>query len=249
MPIPAAPERERAHGLRPHRPPCHVVHEHAEVGEVRVNPLAIGDSGLRGVRVLHVSAIGGQRCRDVLLPPDAPFRARRRRAPSGTAPLVSRRRRRAAAQDLIGSGAPVFTPAVTKTWSPQTTGGLHPTPGMAVFQAMFSVALHVSGRAGLSGTTPALAPRNCGQCGCADTPARASVMRLNVVNARAFKAPSVRDQIGSRWPASFSGRADPWSKCRAVINSRQPCVRRAAGGAIPGASRARSRGPASRSHR
>ena len=36
--------------------------------------------------------------------------------------------------DLIGSGAPVFTPAVTKTWSPQTTGELHPTPGMAVFQ-------------------------------------------------------------------------------------------------------------------
>jgi hypothetical protein len=50
---------------------------------------------------------------------------------------------------------------VTKTLLPQTIGLDHPSPGMRVFQATFSVALHRSGRAGLSSITPFMfGPRN-----------------------------------------------------------------------------------------
>jgi hypothetical protein len=47
---------------------------------------------------------------------------------------------------------------------PHTTGADHPTPGIAVFQTMFSVALQLSGSVGSSPDTPrASDPRNCGQ--------------------------------------------------------------------------------------
>src|SRR5216117_94412 len=52
----------------------------------------------------------------------------------------------------------------TNTWLPHTTGELQLRPGMSIFQATLSVALHVSGSFGSSGTTPALVPRNCGHC-------------------------------------------------------------------------------------
>jgi hypothetical protein len=39
----------------------------------------------------------------------------------------------------------------------------HPTPGIAVFQATFSVCDHLSGNAGSSATPVEPGPRNCGQ--------------------------------------------------------------------------------------
>ena len=53
---------------------------------------------------------------------------------------------------------------VRKTRPPTTTGDDHPMPGTGVFQAMFSVALQVSGSRGSSAATPNdPGPRNWGQ--------------------------------------------------------------------------------------
>src|ERR1700738_3545040 len=54
--------------------------------------------------------------------------------------------------------------AVRKMWSSHTTGELQPRPGRSSFQTTFSVSLHRSGNAGLSGIEPARRPRNCGHC-------------------------------------------------------------------------------------
>ena len=62
------------------------------------------------------------------------------------------------------SSSAALTAVVTNMWSPQTIGELQLSPGMSIFQAMFSVSLHRSGRAGSSATLPAFSPRNCGQC-------------------------------------------------------------------------------------
>ena len=61
-----------------------------------------------------------------------------------------------------------------KMWSSQTTGELQLNPGMSIFQAMFSVSLQVSGRAGSSAMLPALNPRNFGHCCAAATGVRVS---------------------------------------------------------------------------
>ena len=60
------------------------------------------------------------------------------------------------------SSSAALTAVVTKMWSPQTMGELQLRPGMSIFQAMFSVSLHRSGRAGSSATAPAAGPRNPG---------------------------------------------------------------------------------------
>src|SRR5262245_19106997 len=65
------------------------------------------------------------------------------------------------------AGCFAFIAVTTNTWLPHTTGELQLRPGMSIFQAMFSVGLHLSGSLGSSAATPACAPRNCGQF-CAD---------------------------------------------------------------------------------
>jgi len=66
-------------------------------------------------------------------------------------------------------------------------------PGSGVFQATFPVALHVSGSAGLSGMTPALGPRNCGQFSCPETRGSVNIRTAAIVNDHAFKASSSQD--------------------------------------------------------
>src|SRR5262245_44795468 len=79
----------------------------------------------------------------------------------------------------------------TNTWLPHTTGELQLRPGISIFHATLSVALHVSGRRGSSAATPALVPRNCGQC-CAS----ADVARRRVKRAVArFAVPVMRGNI------------------------------------------------------
>ena len=56
----------------------------------------------------------------------------------------------------------VLTTEVTKIFSPQTIGEDQPLPGIAVFQATFSVWLQVSGKFGSSTTPDESGPRNCG---------------------------------------------------------------------------------------
>src|SRR5438093_7970888 len=63
-----------------------------------------------------------------------------------------------------GLGCLVLIAVRTNTWLPHTTGELQLRPGISIFQATLSVALQVSGSFGSSGATPALVPRNCGQC-------------------------------------------------------------------------------------
>jgi hypothetical protein len=58
----------------------------------------------------------------------------------------------------------------------------HPTPGIAVFQAMFSVCDHLSGKAGSSATPVDPGPRNCGHCRASGKSAAASESVNNVVN-------------------------------------------------------------------
>ena len=52
------------------------------------------------------------------------------------------------------STGPLLIALSRKTLSPQATGQAQPRPGILVFQATFSVALHESGRRGLSATPP-----------------------------------------------------------------------------------------------
>ena len=64
----------------------------------------------------------------------------------------------------IGTSGPSTAVDVrTKTWSPQTIGDAQPRPGTSTRHATFSSEPQRSGRAGSSGTTPAVSPRNCGQ--------------------------------------------------------------------------------------
>ena len=55
---------------------------------------------------------------------------------------------------------------------------------MVVFQTTFSVSLHVSGRAGSSGMTPAAGPRNCGHWSVAAPVSVSSVTPMTTIAAR-----------------------------------------------------------------
>src|SRR5262249_19364262 len=59
--------------------------------------------------------------------------------------------------------APWSVAVVTKTRSPWTIGDERPSPGRAVFQATFSVALHRSGRSAPAYSPCPVGPRNRGQ--------------------------------------------------------------------------------------
>src|ERR1039457_969092 len=59
--------------------------------------------------------------------------------------------------------APPSVAVVTKTRSPQAIGEDQDSPGRGVFQATFSVALHLAGRPVSLEMHCAVGPRNCGQ--------------------------------------------------------------------------------------
>ena len=87
-----------------------------------------------------------------------------------------------------GFGASYASSATTdvrNTLLPQTIGLDHPTPGIGVFQATPSVALHVSGSSGMSSTTAVMSgPRHCGQLSdAADTSTDGSKARTGAVRS------------------------------------------------------------------
>src|SRR5205814_3770673 len=90
----------------------------------------------------------------------------------------------------------VLIAAVTNTWSPHTTGELHPRPGISRFQATLCEASQVSGSAGSSAATPERSPRNCGQFSSAFAPSAfaPSVLRRD----RSAFAPLRRDKPALR---------------------------------------------------
>ena len=70
----------------------------------------------------------------------------------------------------------------------QTIGLDHPSPGIGVFQATFSVALHVSGSRGSSATTDVPSgPRNCGQL--SDSAAPGACIQVNAPSSASARNP------------------------------------------------------------
>ena len=134
--------------------------------------------------VLHVRAVGGHGGRDVLLPPDAS----RFQADVVHHPAVRRRR--------LHDVAAAQRPGLDRFWRAGVDRRRHedvvaPDDGRAPPDVRESASSSRRSRSrstcrggpGCPGRRRRSCPRNCGQCCCADTPASASVMRLNVVNA------------------------------------------------------------------
>src|SRR5262245_10832625 len=110
---------------------------------------------------------------------------------------------------LVGAASvPLLMALVTKTWSPQTTGELQPSPGMLAFQTTFSVSLHTSGSDGSSSPIPACVPRNCGHWSVAAAAVNMRMQRLAVTIARRFIVVSLGSDLDSCTTMQES-RSDP----------------------------------------